>query len=139
MDIKVGSIWRHINGDFFVTVINAEVKIEFKHTDGRVEILELDVFLANYELIDPYDKPIEPSRKHGHYFKDVSKLSDIDVYAVCEVFKVKDCSGAKQHALKKILCSGYRGVKDEIQDLQEAVDTLTRLIELKRELGGDNG
>lgn len=78
----------------------------------------------------------KPKRKHGHYFKDVSFLKDMDIYALCKVFGVKDDSGAKHHAIKKIVCSGNRGAKDEIQDIQEAIDTLVRFIDLKHEFEG---
>ena len=71
--------------------------------------------------------------KHNHYHKDVSKLTSIDVYKVCELFGVDDKSGAIHHAIKKLLCSGYRGVKDKKQDVQEAVDTLNRWIEMQGE------
>lgn len=80
-----------------------------------------------------YDEQREEAsqeRKHGHYYKDVSKLISIDVYKVCELFEINDTSGAKQHAIKKLLCSGKRGVKDERKDIQEAIDTLIRYLEL---------
>ena len=48
----------------------------------------------------------------------------IDVYAVLETFKVT-CP-ARQHAIKKILCSGLRGKADIIQDLTEAKDAIER-------------
>lgn len=78
----------------------------------------------------------KPNRKHNHYFKDVSFLNEMDIYALCKAFGVKDSSGAKHHAIKKILCSGARGAKDEMQDIQEAIDTLTRLVELEKEFEG---
>lgn len=78
----------------------------------------------------------KPNRKHNHYFKDVSFLNEMDIYALCKAFGVKDSSGAKHHAIKKILCSGARGAKDEMQDIQEAIDTLTRLVELESEFEG---
>jgi hypothetical protein len=68
--------------------------------------------------------------KHSHYPKDVSHLQTIDVYAVCELFGVNDPSGARQHALKKLLCAGQRGAKSELQDLQEAADTISRRIQM---------
>lgn len=74
-------------------------------------------------------------RKHSHYFKDVSKLDVIDVYGVCELFQVNDPSGATHHALKKLLLPGKRGSKSRKKDLQEAVDTLNRRIEM---LGNDD-
>ena len=53
---------------------------------------------------------VEPSRKHEHYYKDVSKLNAVDVYMVCKLFGVNDA--AISHAVKKLLCSGQRGYKD---------------------------
>lgn len=52
-----------------------------------------------------------------------------DVYEVLEGFNVT-CP-ARQHAAKKILCSGIRGKGDAIQDLTEARDALNRAIELE--------
>lgn len=74
------------------------------------------------------------NRKHGHYFKSVEHLTEVDVYRVCEMFKVQDCSGATQHAIKKLLLPGQRGAgKDQRKDYQEAVDTLQRRIDMMDE------
>lgn len=69
-------------------------------------------------------------KKHSHYYKDVSNLDEIDVYKVCELFEVDDPSGCVQHAIKKLLCGGKRGAKSSEKDLQEAVDTLQRKIDM---------
>lgn len=71
--------------------------------------------------------------KHSHYHKDVSQYDTIDVYAVCKIFDVQDTSGCLQHAIKKLLVTGKRGHKDRQTDIQNAIDTLTRLIELESE------
>lgn len=71
------------------------------------------------------------TRKHAHYFKDVEHLTEVDVYRVCDIFKVNDPSGATQHAIKKLLLPGQRGAgKDLRKDLKEAADTITRRIEM---------
>ena len=72
-----------------------------------------------------------PDKKHSHYFKDVSKLDSIDVYQVLLLFEVTD--PCIQHAVKKLLCSGSRGVKSAKQDVQEALDTLNRYMEIHNE------
>lgn len=72
-------------------------------------------------------------RKHSHYHKDVSQYDTIDVYAVCKIFDVQDTSGCLQHAIKKLLVTGKRVHKDRQTDIQNAIDTLTRLIELESE------
>lgn len=85
---------------------------------------------------DKVSNPVnEPAKlKHGHYFKDVSQLTTVDVYRVCALFGVNDPSGATHHAIKKLLLPGQRGAgKDAIKDLQEAVDTLNRRLEMLKE------
>lgn len=72
------------------------------------------------------------TRKHNHYFKDVSKLQDVDVYRVLRLFGVTD--QALGHAIKKLLVAGGRGAgKDIRQDVQEAIDTLQRWVEIDDE------
>lgn len=70
----------------------------------------------------------EVVRKHNHYFKPCPH-DYVDVYRVLKLFNVTDpCLG---HALKKILVAGGRGAgKDVRQDVQEAIDTLTRWQEM---------
>ena len=70
-------------------------------------------------------------QNHSHYFKDVSNLKFIDVYRVLLLFGVTD--PCLQHATKKLLCAGNRGVKDELKDVQEAIASLTRYLEIKTE------
>lgn len=69
-------------------------------------------------------------QKHNHYFRDVSHLDKIDIYRFCELFGV---TGPLEHALKKITCAGKRGAKDEIKDLNEAIDSIKRKIEMIEE------
>lgn len=54
--------------------------------------------------------------------------SKIDVYAVLEAFDVH-CP-ARQHAIKKLLCSGIRGKGNASQDLKEARDAIDRAIQM---------
>ena len=69
--------------------------------------------------------------KHNHYYKDVRHLDGIDVYRVLELFNVTD--PCLQHAIKKLLCAGKRGAKDEERDVEEAIDTLGRYQDMKVE------
>jgi hypothetical protein len=73
------------------------------------------------------DKVVDttPTKKHNHYFKDVSNLKTIDVYRVLNLFAVTDpCIG---HAIKKLLVAGGRGAGKSIdKDIQEAIDSLVR-------------
>jgi hypothetical protein len=78
----------------------------------------------------------EPSmaEKYPKYYKDVSELSELDVYQVHHLFQVQDCSGAIQHASKKLLLSGVRtGGKSAYHDIKEARDTLTRWLQINQE------
>lgn len=71
-------------------------------------------------------------KKHSHYYKDVSALDTIDVYRVLKLFNVTD--PCLQHAIKKLLVAGGRGAgKDIRQDLQEAIDSVVRSLEMMEE------
>lgn len=71
---------------------------------------------------------------YPQYFKDVSDLQEIDVYAVHQLFDVDDPSGAIQHASKKLLLSGVRtGGKGKYKDIKEARDTLNRWLQMNEE------
>lgn len=71
------------------------------------------------------------SVKYPQYYKPVGHLTEIDVYAVHQLFNVQDPSGAIQHASKKLLLSGVRtGGKSAYDDIKEARDTLTRWLQL---------
>lgn len=71
-------------------------------------------------------------RQHNHYFKSVKHLEYIDVYRTLSLFNVTD--PCLQHAIKKLLVAGGRGAgKDIAQDVQEAIDSLTRWKEMRNE------
>ena len=71
------------------------------------------------------------------YHRTIHEVTDgngsvvIDVYCVIDAFNVH-CP-ARQHAVKKLLCSGIRGKNDSIQDLIEARDAVERAITLERQ------
>jgi HAD superfamily hydrolase (TIGR01493 family) len=64
------------------------------------------------------------------YLREMKCLIDgkADVYSVIVTFDVK-CP-ARQHAIKKLLCSGIRGKGGELQDLKEARDAIDRAIQM---------
>lgn len=70
-------------------------------------------------------------KKHNHYFKNVKHLDYVDVYRVLDLFEVVD--PCIQHAIKKLLCAGMRGAKNQPQDVQEAIDSLVRYQEMRKE------
>lgn len=65
------------------------------------------------------------------YLRDIPCLVDgkTDVYAVLDAFNVT-CP-ARQHAIKKLLCSGIRGKGNVLQDLEEAADAIERAIQME--------
>ena len=58
------------------------------------------------------------------------KAFRVDVYSVLAAFNVT-CP-ARQHAIKKLLMPGQRGAKGEIQDLDEALVSVSRAIDMAR-------
>lgn len=89
-----------------------------------------EVFIDESEIVSEEMKSLN-SEKHSHYFKDVSNLLEIDVYRVLKLFDVTD--PCIQHAVKKLLCAGGRGVKDVDKDVHEAIDSLLRYEEMRKE------
>ena len=58
------------------------------------------------------------------------------MYRVLDLFNVDNhCIG---HAIKKLLCSGQRGAKDKTQDVQEAISSLLRYLEMQTEDENEN-
>lgn len=69
------------------------------------------------------------NEKHSHYFREWH--GKIDIYRLCDLFNIK--RKAIDHAVKKLVCGGGRGAKDEIKDYEEAIDSIKRAIEMIRE------
>lgn len=72
--------------------------------------------------------PTDPT--FSRYFKAVPTTT-IDVYRVLTAFKVTD--PCIQHAVKKLLAAGKRGAKDAETDIREAIVSLERWQEMRRE------
>lgn len=56
---------------------------------------------------------------------------EADIYDVIKAFNVT-CP-ALQHLIKKALCSGLRGHKDKLQDVEEVLASAKRAVELEKE------
>lgn len=71
------------------------------------------------------------NKSGSKYLRVMDQLVDgkADVYAVLEAFNVT-CP-ARQHAIKKLLCTGIRGKGDSTQDLIEARDAIDRSIQME--------
>lgn len=71
-------------------------------------------------------------KEYSHYYKKVPEgVEYIDVYRVLEMFDVTNPSIA--HAVKKLLVAGGRGHKDLDKDVNEAIVSLNRWIEMRGE------
>ena len=72
----------------------------------------------------------QPNQSGSKYLREICGAigNKIDVYAVLLAFDVR-CP-ARQHAIKKLLCSGLRGDKDAVQDIAEARDACERALQL---------
>ena len=55
-------------------------------------------------------------------------VTTVDVYRVLDAFGVYD--PATQHAVKKMLCTGLRGHKDYLTDLNDSIESLQKAKEL---------
>lgn len=81
------------------------------------------------------DEPIPPIKHKylkpikGKIVPEDNNMLYVDVYDVLKAFDV--VCPAMQHAIKKMLCSGQRGVKDSVRDKREAIDSINRSIELE--------
>jgi hypothetical protein len=123
-----------------------DVFCEVKFRSGTVneEFAQLKEWLWNVSIVkyrywipeteETTEKVQEDTRKHNHYFKDVSHLDYIDVYRIIDLYKIQD--PCLQHALKKLLVAGGRGSKDTNKDIQEVIDSCLRHQEMQRENEG---
>lgn len=75
--------------------------------------------------------------KYDRVVKGAKADGTIDVYAVLKTFNVT-CP-ARQHALKKLLCTGIRGKGDAVQDLKESIVAIERAIELEKQCPTSSG
>lgn len=67
------------------------------------------------------------------YTREIKPDVFVDVYDVLRAFKIDN--PAVQHALKKMLAPGQRGLKDKITDIKEAIISLERALEMEEEEG----
>ena len=101
---------------------------DLRYVKGSCHIcpgLEINVAIPDNESM---------SFKYPKYYKDVSQLTEVDVYAVHKLYDIQDPSGCIHHASKKLLLSGVRtGGKSKYKDIKEARDTLNRWLEMNKD------
>ena len=137
IDIEIGSVWvnRCDGVDAIVESVGNDCVGFTQAINGKKYFYNhaVEEFKGYYEPVEQGRKDDSQKPKHSHYHKDVSQYDTIDVYAVCKIFDVQDTSGCLQHAIKKLLVTGQRGHKDRQTDIQNAIDTLNRLLELEHD------
>ena len=139
IEVRIGQTWKIKSGNEHIRVKSFSDEGEaFVHGSGGDGYISTCEILDDYELVgtdtlEQGRKDDSAKPKHSHYHKDVSQYDTIDIYAVCKIFDVQDTSGCLQHAIKKLLVTGRRGHKDRQTDIQNAIDTLNRLLELEGE------
>jgi len=97
-----------------------------------VEVIMESLGILHYrpeslELIEDQSKEPEEYEYYKYSYKGIK----LDPYRILDIYKIT-CP-AQQHAIKKLLVTGGRGYKDRQTDIQNAIDTLNRLLELESE------
>lgn len=85
-----------------------------------------------------YERKVVEHDKKNKYSRKIKTISlgnvdhaiYVDVYDVLTAFEV--VNPAMAHAVKKMLAPGQRGVKDTVQDMKEAIQSIERAIELEK-------
>jgi hypothetical protein len=79
--------------------------------------------------MNKYQRPIYGALAGG-ILNQAKTIMMVDVYDVLKAFNVT-CP-ATAHAIKKLLAAGERGHKDKETDLNEAISSIRRAIELQQ-------
>ena len=115
-----------------------DVLVEFKDVEGRWDLGEYEVRAwawdesSAFRIVDdrykPAAAPVEQTNKYDRTItgKYGTGKCTIDVYRVIAAYDVTDSEVA--HAVKKLLAPGQRGVKEERQDIEEAIQSLQAWI-----------
>ncbi len=77
---------------------------------------------------------VKQARATNKYQHEIKPGVWVDVYDVIKAFNVT-CP-AMAHGIKKCLAPGQRGIKDSIQDKNEAISSIKRSIEMEGALCG---
>ena len=106
------------------------------HVSGWAPVEDLQKHLAILDICTQIkDKPLSEriEKPRNKYHREIQPNVFVDVYDVLGAFTGKINERAKSavdHAIKKLLAPGLRGVKEERQDLVEARDSLNRAIDI---------
>lgn len=85
--------------------------------------------IPEVKTLTPEQIAIIVKQERNHYSREILPGVWVDVYDVLEAFKTdRPCV---DHAAKKLLAPGKRGHKDYITDIQNAIDTLQRELQIQ--------
>lgn len=115
---------------------------QWPETDERINNIGLNRTtedMGHYDEQREQHEQVQPAAPQANKYdrtiigKFGSGKCTVDVYRVLNAFP----SGSPEidHALKKLLAPGKRGVKDELQDLKEAIQSIEARIDYLKELG----
>lgn len=127
------------------------IEVDYEFEWGRTVLTEKSILLCESEglcfasiksFITEYlelpeslnrDSQTKTVKQYSAYKIDVSDLQEVDIYELHNRYKIDDPSGCIQHASKKLLLAGKRtGGKPKHKDIQEAIDTLKRWLQLNQ-------
>lgn len=138
--VKVGDIVIYLDtGDRFTVteIVDLDVYANSLRTGGRYYLRH-----GEYEVVKENLTTEAEDVKHSHYYVDLSKyIKDgkciVDVYKILAAYKV--VHPELQHLGKKVLCLGQRGLKDELTDAENILDSAESFVErLKLEIAYEN-
>lgn len=126
------AVWCGVStGGFYVAEIPAEAtrgdNILWPPESGPYS----DVNASNILLKHPDKNAADSSEAYPHYYKSVARLKYVDVYRILALYNVTDPT--VQHAIKKLLVAGGRGAKEQRKDIEEAIASLQRGIQIRNE------
>lgn len=138
-----------ISDDFFPDARKSGSAIEFSFNEWLQARKDLGLIMSDEEeeveaeewersVPEGIKAPLDgmTASKYSAYFKDVRHIDTIDVYRVVDLFGCEKHGHPISHAAKKLLLSGSRtGGKDVEEDVREAIDTLRRWLEMRKEDG----
>jgi hypothetical protein len=128
----VGDKYANLNEEKALRIMTLEKELE----EFRDECVSLhDELFEVREELEPSETPnvakVTPTNQplYPHYYRPVPEnVTHVDIDWVLKSWNVGCVEG---HAIKKLLCAGQRGVKDKLQDLNEARNSVNRAIELE--------
>lgn len=125
--VKTGTCYAKVNGAEH-TVLSWETQID--QNGNRHLALHTETRDQELDRIVSHPSGSNNERSWPHYFKRVPDgVTHVDVYWVLEAWAVSHPIG---HAIKKLLCAGARGSKDRVKDLNEAIASIRRALELEQ-------